>query len=337
MAHGGADRHSSRPAGKGIARMALTLEQYAAYLDTRQDLPWPAPPEPDPPKARPHLVRLPEVRAVLWNTYGTLLSISSGDLLFEHPKDFIMNVALDKTIQEFKMWGSMSRKPGQPADYMKQIYTQVLTEQRAVPGSTEKYPEVAADRLWEAIIKKLLQKDYKFDAGFFGSLNEFSRKVAYFFHASLQATACYPGAAPAVQHIHENGLQQGLLGNGQCFTHVQLQRGLAAQDKEVVLDKVLAKDLCLLSYELRARKPSERLYRKALDVLREQGLQPSQVLHVGSRVAKDLQPARRVGMRTALFAGDRASLEATPEQLKEPGSKPDVLLTELSQLKDVVG
>ena len=27
-----------------------------------------------------------------------------------------MNVALDKTIHEFKMWGSMSRKPGQPAD-----------------------------------------------------------------------------------------------------------------------------------------------------------------------------------------------------------------------------
>ena len=210
--------------------MALTLEQYAAYLDTRNDLVWPAPPEADRPKARPHLVPLPQVRAVLWNVYGTLLRIAGGELWFEHPQEFVMNVALDKTIQEYKMWSSMSRKPGQPADYMKQLYTSVLTEHRAVPGGTEKYPEVGSDRVWEALIKKLFQKDYKFDAGFFGSLNEFSRKVAYFFHASLQGTACYDGAAEALRYTAKKGIKQGLLADGQCFTRVQLQRGLAAQD-----------------------------------------------------------------------------------------------------------
>src|SRR5437763_360947 len=127
--------------------MPLTLEQYATYLDTRQ-LPWPAAPEVQRPKAKPHLVRLPEVRAVLWNVYGTLLAISGGDLVFEHPDAFVMSVALDKTIQEFKMWGSMSRKPGQPAEYLRQIYAQLLIEQRALPGGTERYPEVATERLW---------------------------------------------------------------------------------------------------------------------------------------------------------------------------------------------
>src|SRR6266850_1279012 len=34
--------------------MALTLEQYATYLDSR-DLTWPAPPDVEAPKARPHL------------------------------------------------------------------------------------------------------------------------------------------------------------------------------------------------------------------------------------------------------------------------------------------
>src|SRR3954454_20523271 len=212
--------------------MPLTLEQYAAYLDTR-DLPWPAAPAVDRPKARPHLVRLPQVRAVLWNVYGTLLTISGGGLYFEHPQTFIMDVALEKTIQEFKMWGSMSRKPGQPSEYLKQIYAQLLAEQRTVPGGGEKHPEVASERLWEAVIKKLLQKDYKFDAGFFGSLNEFSRKVAYFFHASLQGTACLPGAAQALRHVKDSGLAQGLLGDGQCFTPIQLARGLKAQYKGV--------------------------------------------------------------------------------------------------------
>ena len=316
--------------------MALTLEQYAAYLDTRKDLAWPAPPEVDRPKAKPHLVRLPQVRAVLWNVYGTLLRIAGGELWFEHPQPFVMGVALDKTIQEYKMWASMSRKPGQPSDYMKQLYLQVLTEHKAVPGGTEKYPEVASDRVWEALIKKLFHKDYKFDAGFFGSLNEFSRKVAYFFHASLQGTAAYDGAAQAMRHVAEAGLKQGLLADGQCFTRVQLQRGLAAQDKDIDEDKLLDKDLIVLSYESRGRKPSERLFRHAVNALNQQGIAPNQVLHVGSRIQNDLVPARRLGMRTALFAGDRTSLQATAEQLKEPASRPDVLLTELSQIADVI-
>jgi FMN phosphatase YigB (HAD superfamily) len=314
--------------------MPLTLDQYASYLDTRADLPWPAPPEVDPPRARPHLVPLPGVRAVTWNVYGTLLAVAGGDLVFVHPNDFVMNVALDKTVQEFKMWASMSRKPGQPADYMKVIYEQLLDEQRLSTGG-EKYPEILSDRLWEGVLKKLFQKDYKFDANFYGSLNEYSRKVAYFFHASLQGTACYPGAAAALRHVAESGLAQGLLADGQPFTAVQLQRGLAAQEA-VNLDDLIDPELRTLSFEVRGRKPSERLFRHALQKLAQRGVTSDQVLHVGSRVSQDIVPARRLGMKTALFAGDRASLQATPEQLKEPAGRPDVLLTELSQITEVV-
>jgi hypothetical protein len=48
-------------------------------------------------------------------------------------------------------------------------------------------------------------------------------------------------------------------------------------------------------------------------------------------------PARRLGMRTALFAGDKGSLQATTEQLREHPSRPDVLLTQLTQIADVIG
>jgi FMN phosphatase YigB (HAD superfamily) len=316
--------------------MPLSLEQYASYLDTRGDLPWPAPPRASPVKARPHLERLPGIRAVMWNVYGTLLAIPLGELVFEHPQAFIMSNALDKTIQEFKMWASMSRKPGQPSDYMQSIYAQILTEQRSVGGGGERHPEVAVERVWEAIIKRLLQKDYKFDAGFLGSLNEFSKKVAYFFHASLQGTACYDGAADALRHVHEAGLTEGLLADGQCFTTVQLQRGLAKQGDDS-LDGLLTDGLVVLSCDVRGRKPSERLYRQALTALKEKGIDPGEVLHVGSRIVQDVVPARRLGMKTALFAGDKTSLQATPEQLKEAVSRPDVMLTELSQISEVVG
>jgi hypothetical protein len=41
-------------------------------------------------------------------------------------------------------------------------------------------------------------------------------------------------------------------------------------------------------------------------------------------------------MKTGLFAGDKTSLEATQEQLAKPTSRPDVLLTELTQIAEVV-
>src|SRR5436305_1929396 len=142
--------------------MALTLEQYASYLDTRE-LPWPAAPEIDRPKAKPHLAKLKGIRAVLWNVYGTLLNIFSGELLFEHPQKMLMDIALDKTVQEFKMWGSMSRKPGQPSEYMGEIYRRVLSDLRLAPSPGEKHPEILSERIWEAVLKKLNQKGYKYD------------------------------------------------------------------------------------------------------------------------------------------------------------------------------
>jgi FMN phosphatase YigB (HAD superfamily) len=313
--------------------MPLSLEQYVTYLDSR-NTPWPMPPEVDRPRAKPHLVRLPQVRAVTWNVYGTLLAIAGGEFYLEHPQGFIMDVALDKTIQEFKMWGSMTRKPGQPTDYLRKVYTDLLTQQRLVGG--EKYPEVAVERLWEAFIKRLLQKEYHFDAGFYGSLNEFSRKVAYFFHASLQGVACYPEAAAALRSVKESGLRQGLLGDGQCFTAMQLQRCLQAQDATANVEELVPSELRVLAHEVRARPPSETLFRQAVARFADQGIKPDQILHIGSRVALDIVPARRLGMKTGLFAGDRASLKATPEQLKDPASRPDILLTELPQIADVV-
>lgn len=316
--------------------MALTLEQYANLLDNRPDLSWPAPPEPDRPKARPYLVRL-EVRAVLWNIYGTLLNLLGGELYFEHPQKFIMDVALDKTIQEFKMWGSMSRKPGHPADYLRQVYGDLLHKEKSVLGGNEKHPEILSERIWEAFIKRLLQKDYKFDAGSYGALNEYSRKVAYFFHASLQGTACYAGAAMALRELKARGLRQGLLADAQSFTLVQLQRGLLRHDPTLKVDQLFHPDLRSLSCDIKGRKPSERLFRHALEQLEKHDIAPEEVLHVGSRLAQDIAPARKLGMKTALFAGDKGSLAATPEQLKDPATRPDVLLTELPQIVEVVG
>ena len=58
---------------------------------------------------------------------------------------------------------------------------------------------------------------------------------------------------------------------------------------------------------------------------------------VGSNLARDIAPAKKHGFRTALFAADKQSLAASPEQLKDAAFRPDVLLTALPQLLDIIG
>jgi Haloacid dehalogenase-like hydrolase len=289
------------------------------------------------PKARPYVVPLQGIRAVTLSVYGTLLAISNGELLFEHPTKFIMELALEKTVQEYKMWPSMSRKPGQPSEYLWQIYEKSLLELRLVQSHGEKHPEIMAERIWEKIVKILLQKEYKFDAGFFGSLNEYSRKIAFFFHASLQGTACYPGVAAALKGIKESGRTLSLIADAQCFTTVQLQRGLSAQDKALRAEDLFENGPRALSFEVGAKKPSERLFKRSVAALEEMGIEPHEILHVGSHLMHDLMPAKKLGMRTALFAGDKASLTATADQLRDGVSRPDALVTEWGQIAEVVG
>jgi FMN phosphatase YigB (HAD superfamily) len=316
--------------------MPLTLEQYAERLDSRTDLPWPAAPRIEPVKAKPSLHALP-VKAVFWTVYGTLVAVPGGELQFEHPQDFVTDAALGKLIKEFKMWQSMSRKPGAPSAYMKELYRKALTVLRMAGAGGEKHPEVQVERVWDDIVKKLFQKDYTFDAATYGSMNEYVKKIAYFYHASIQGAGPYPGAADALKLVADRGVLNGLLTDGQCFTPGQLQRCLRQQDPAFELDALIPSSLRVVSSDKRARKPSETLFKAAVQAAMAKGITPGEVLHVGSNLVRDVAPARRLGFRTALFAGDRNSLAATPEQLKDPATRPDVLLTELPQILEVIG
>ena len=315
--------------------MALTLEQYIERLDARADLPWPSAPKIEPVKARPSLHALP-VKAVFWTVYGTLVAIPGGELQFEHPQDFVTDAALDKVIKEFKMWNSMSRKPGAPSAYMKELFRKALTTIQMAGSGGEKFPEVQVERVWDDIVKKLQMKDYTFDAGTYGSIGDYVKKIAYFYHASIQGTGAYPGAADALKLLADRGTVQGLLGDGQCFTPGQLQRGLRQQDPGFELGTVVPEALRVISADRKAKKPSETLFKAAVAAAAARGITPGEVLHVGSNLARDVAPAKKAGFRTALFAGDRNSLSATPEQLKDPATRPDVLLTELPQILDVI-
>lgn len=316
--------------------MALTLEQYDEHLNSRADLSWPAAPDVHRTKSKPHLKKLPMVKAVTWNVYGTLLSIAGGEFVREHPQKFIMDLALEKTIQEFKMWKAMSRKPGLPSEYMRVMIQKVVDELNFQVDRGEKHPEIPVERIWEGIVKKLLQNEYVIDAGKYGTLEEYAVKIAYFFHRSLQGVGAELEAADTLQWIKEHHYWQGLLADGQCFTSLQLKKCLVEQNPQCQLDHCIPSSHRVLSHALRAKKPSERLFREMIHRLRSNNITPEETLHISNDLTNDLAPARKLGFITCLYTGDSKSLRVTPELVNDKVLRPVVMITRLSQVAEML-
>ena len=74
-----------------------------------------------------------------------------------------------------------------------------------------------------------------------------------------------------------------------------------------------------------------------MDRFNKLGLEPENILYISSRVRDDLAIAKSIGMRTALYAAEKLSLQADSADMKDHTLKPDRLLTDLVQVRDLIG
>lgn len=318
--------------------MALGLSEYIESLDERRDLLWPAPPDPVPLKATPYLEPLPGIRVVTWSGYGTLLRIDQGLLVHVHSQELRMQIALEKTIKEFNMWNSMSRKPGQPWEYMLRQY-KTIVEEVGMAATKRKGDVLELDsrKIWKKILERLIKNEYAWDEGTYGDLDDLAAKVAYFFHANLQGTAAADEARETLLSLMQQGIRCGLLADGQAFTLPQIVHNLRKQGPLQSAAEVFSADFVVLSVQAGVKKPSESLYRQAVAQFKQRNILPEQVLHVSHRLKDDLAVAKRHGFHTALYVADKNSCSVQAADVRHPDLKPDRLVTRVRQVLNIVG
>lgn len=317
--------------------MGLSLSAYIEELHQRSDLIWPKPPAWVPLKMTPALKPLPGIKAVTWSVYGTLLNIDQGRLLHSHPQEIRMQIALEKTIKEFNMWYSMTRKQGQPWEGMLHQYNKIR-EEMGLKSTKRKgdFPEIDSTKLWKKIIERLQKKEYSYDEGMYGDLDDFAAKVAYFFHASLQGVQAADGARETLAELTSIGIRQGLLADGQIFTLPQCRDALQQQGSFSALSEVLSPECMTLSYQVTLIKPSPTFYASAIESFGKLGIRPQEVLHVSHRLKDDLAIAKKNGFRTALFAADKSSCHVTGSEVRDPELRPDRLISQVSHVQEIV-
>jgi putative hydrolase of the HAD superfamily len=140
-----------------------------------------------------------------------------------------------------------------------------------------------------------------------------------------------PGMRETIDSIRGKGLNLGIISNAQFYTPIILAAFCQTGIEELGFDR----SLTFFSYCFGKGKPDLFLYEYAVLAIAEMGFQPEQVLYVGNDMTKDMVPAKTVGFKTGLFAGDQRSLRLGQHTLPLTTTV-DLILTELTQIDECI-
>lgn len=139
-----------------------------------------------------------------------------------------------------------------------------------------------------------------------------------------------PELKPVLQKLKERNLELGIISNSQYYTPLAFEALMGSSPPEFGFNA----NLLVWSYQAELKKPSTELYRLFIEAAEKENLQPHEVLYVGNDIRKDVQPAKELGMRTALYVGDQRSIRHQPEDLEKEVYRPDLIIDKLGQINE---
>lgn len=276
---------------------------------------------PEPGDVAPRLPRLPEVRAVLFDVYGTLVQSAAGEISLHAQEDrsapfYRLAEALSGTI-------SFDRVEALAQRYYEKI-GEVHTARRALGVQ---HPEVDIVTVWHSLAEEFPELQRGGQDGHFPQ----ARWLALRFELEANPVAPMPGARELLRELRERGILLGIVSNAQFYTPLLFPLLFDGSPEE------LGFAFSVWSYREGEAKPSEKLYQNAAEwFAKAYNLEAGSLLMVGNDLRNDVAPAAAVGMKTALFGGDRRSLRLRADDPAYRDCEPDIILTALTQLREVL-
>lgn len=274
-----------------------------------------------PTGQRPFLQQLDGIKAVVFDVYGTMFISGSGD------------IGVTDAVGHGEAFAEALTAAGFEGQVNGQRGVDCLTETIKVHHARRRaagvdFPEVDIVAVWEDCLNEMKSR------GWLTVEQEPAdvRQLAVEYEVRTNPCWPMPDVAECLQRLVAAGLHLGVISNAQFYTLDMITGLLGKSADELGFDP----DLQFYSYRYLYGKPSLRLYEMAATAVARLHIDPSRVLYVGNDMLKDIFPAAQTGFRTALFAGDRRSLRWRHDDERVTGTKPDLVLTTLSSLCDVL-
>lgn len=264
------------------------------------------------------------IRAVIFDIYGTMLISGSGDV--DHV--FLSASHLQEACNQCQL--SLKTHP----DFfvmLPEIYRKVVENELALRRCKGiEHPEIDITELWPKMIAVLYQEKLLEDI----PSQETVEALALIFELCANPVWPMPGFQEILHHFESHGIKTGIVSNAQFYTPMILKYFFGIPYNSPL--PYFTSSLCVYSYRTGFGKPAAEIFRHLAPGLNANNLVPHQCLFVGNDMLKDIFSAAAFGMHTALFAGDSRSLRLRANLPQIQALKPDCVITELLQLKDIV-
>jgi putative hydrolase of the HAD superfamily len=266
-----------------------------------------------------------DLKVIIFDIYGTLLVSSSGDV---DQSDFNIN-----NIQRALIEGGYIIFDDIPQGAFQFMiddfkYT-ILEHHKKKKAKGIPFPEINISEVWSDVLERAEKKVW-IKKGKHACVKQF---VITFEVLSNQVYPM-PGMQQIIDHLKELNIPLGIVSNAQFYTPLIMNHYLKNESGEEAIPP-FDPDLTVFSFKLGKGKPDSFLYESLIPALKKKyNAKPSEVLFVGNDMLNDVYAANKAGFKTALFAGDQRSLRWRKDKVN--GLKPDLIITDLQQLKKVI-
>ena len=270
---------------------------------------------PIPTGLDPKLSKLENIRAVIFDVYGTLVLSGTGDISIAQ--------SVNKESELRSLLTSSGYSMPEDVRLLDLFYNLIKEDHGRSKAKGAIYPEVDILEIWERFLK--IQFDSTPD---FPSLQE----LAIRFECAVNPVWPMPGFESTLKQIQAFNYPLGIVSNAQFYTPQMLEGFTGKTIRELGFED----DLSVWSYKERLGKPSIELFEKLSEALTRRGINPDQALYIGNDMLNDIWTASQAGLKTALYAGDERSLRLRESDDRCRDLTPDLIITELGQLPDVI-
>ncbi len=279
------------------------------------------------PNLRPNSKEKIQIKAVIFDIYGTLLISSSGDIDQASLKVENMEKALKAGNY------NIGKNPTEIAAFILRLLPEKIKEnQQEIKEKGHPFPDIDIFKVWDAMLQDVQQ------AGLL-SLNgsESVTDTIFVFEVLSNKVFPMPGMKDVLTELSRKKIPLGIVSNAQFYTPVLMNYFLSGNFSQEQDINFFDPELSVFSYKELRGKPDVSLFHKLVPVLENKyNIDVSETIFVGNDMLKDIYTAHNAGLKTVLFAGDERSLRLREDDERVKGIFPDFIITDLKQLLEII-